>query len=319
MLSMKKKISFQSRITIIYLLFGVCWIILTDILLESFAENSLYWTELQSVKGIIYVIISALIVFALSRRYARQQDFINTHLKESIEKAEQSDRLKSMFLANMSHEIRTPMNGILGFVNLLENPEISQENHKQYIGLLKKSSERLLDTINDIIEISKIESKEATLNISEVDLNESVNFLFSFFQPEFSAKNLDFVLNNSLTDKNLILKTDKNKLESILLNFIKNALKFTHDGSVEFGIFQQNNGICFYVKDTGIGIPAEMHNVIFERFTQADLNITKPYEGSGLGLAISRAYAKLLGGKITLESEEGKGSTFSFILPQNSI
>jgi signal transduction histidine kinase len=317
---MRKKLGFQYRITVIYLLFGVCWIIFTDILLETHVKDALYWTKLQSVKGIIYVIISALIVFILSRRYAKQQKFIKTHLRQLIEKAEESDRLKSVFLANMSHEIRTPMNGILGFVDLLENTDMSSGNYKQYLELLRKSSERLLDTINDIIEISKIQSKEATLNVSDVDLNESLNFLYVFFQPAVKAKHLSFGLNNVLADEKLIVQTDKNKLESILQNFIKNAIKFTHEGSIEFGILQHNNNaIRFYVKDTGIGIPEERHEAIFERFTQADLTITKPYEGSGLGLAISRAYADLLGGEISIESKEGEGSTFSFILPVNSV
>jgi signal transduction histidine kinase len=313
---MKKKLGFQFQITIIYLIFGVCWIIFTDILLETHVE-ALYWTKLQSVKGIIYVTISALIVFMLSRRYARQQKFIKTHLRQSIEKAEESDRLKSVFLANMSHEIRTPMNGILGFVDLLENTEMSSENYKQYVGLVRKSSERLLDTINDIIEISKIQAKEATLNVSAFDLNESVSFLFDFFKPEANEKKLFLTLKNTISDKKITLQTDKNKLESILSNLIKNAIKFTHEGSIEFGIQQDNNVVRFYVKDTGIGIPAERQNAIFERFTQADLTITKPYEGSGLGLSISKAYADLLGGKISVESEEGKGSIFTFSLPQN--
>lgn len=314
---MRNKLGFQFRITITYLLFGVCWIIFTDILLETYVKDAVHLTNLQSVKGVIYVLFSAIIIFVLSRRYARQQKFIKNHLQQSVEKAEESDRLKSVFLANMSHEIRTPMNGILGFVNLLEDTEISAENYRQYVGFIKKSSERLLDTINDIIEISKIEAREATLSVAEVDVNESVDYLFGFFQPAFNKKKLPFILENSLADKKIILQTDKNKLESILSNFIKNAIKFTHEGFVEFGVNQTDNSILFYVKDTGIGIPAERCEAIFERFVQADLKITKPYEGSGLGLAISRAYADLLGGKISVESEEGKGSIFTFSLPQN--
>lgn len=314
---MEKKLSFQFRITAVYLLFGVCWIVFTDILVEKYVENSLLWTDLQSVKGIIYVVISAGIVFTLSRRYAKQQKFIKTHLQQSIDKAEESDRLKSVFLANMSHEIRTPMNGILGFVNLLEDPAISAENYRQYVGLVKKSSERLLDTINDIIEISKIDSKEAQLNLTEFDIGESVHYLFRFFQPAAKEKKLLLILNYPDAGKKLMLKTDKNKLESILSNFIKNAIKFTHEGSIEIGVFQENDAVCFYVKDTGIGIPKNRLEAIFERFTQADLTITKPYEGSGLGLSIAKAYAELLGGEISVESDFGEGSTFSFKLRQN--
>jgi signal transduction histidine kinase len=269
---------------------------------------------MQLLKGIIYVIISSVIVFVLSRRYSRQQKFIKQHLEKSREKAEESDRLKSVFLANMSHEIRTPMNGILGFVKLLEDTNVSEKKYKSYIGYVKKSSDRLLDTINDIIEISKIESKEATLHLSNVDLNESINFLFGFFQPATLEKGIQFNLKNSFSNEEVFIYTDKNKLESVLINFIKNAIKFTHEGFIEFGCQRKNNSFLFWVKDTGIGIPKDRQEAIFERFIQADLNITKPYEGSGLGLSIAKAYAELLGGKVWLESEEGKGSTFWFSL-----
>jgi signal transduction histidine kinase len=206
------------------------------------------------------------------------------------------------------------MNGILGFVNLLEDSDVSDENYKNYLGYVKKSSERLLDTINDIIEISKIESKEATLNLSNVDLNESINFLFGFFQPAAKVKGLQFYLKNSFSEENVFIYTDKNKLESVLANFIKNSIKFTQEGFIEFGCQRKNSSFVFWLKDTGIGIPKDRHEAVFERFIQADLNITKPYEGSGLGLSIAKAYAELLDGKIWFESEEGKGSTFWFSL-----
>ncbi|WP_372950186.1 sensor histidine kinase [Mariniphaga sp.] len=311
---MKRKPGFEFRITLTYLLFGVCWIIFTDILLETYVKDSLHWSNLQSVKGIIYVIISSFIIFVLSRSYTRQQRFIKQHLRKSREKAEESDRLKSVFLANMSHEIRTPMNGILGFVRLLEETDVSEENYKNYIGYVKKSSERLLDTINDIIEISKIESKEATLNLTEVDLNETINFLYGFFQPAARKKDLQFKLYNSFSEEKVLIYTDKNKLESVLSNFIKNGIKFTHEGFIEFGCQRKNNSFLFWVKDTGIGIPKDRQEAIFERFIQSDLTVTKPYEGSGLGLSIAKAYAELLGGKVWLESEEGTGSTFWFSL-----
>jgi signal transduction histidine kinase len=316
---MKKKPGFEFQIALTYFLLGVCWIIFTDILLETYVKDSLHWSNLQSVKGIIFVLISTFIIFILSRRYAKHQKFIKHHLQKSREKAEESDRLKSIFLANMSHEIRTPMNGILGFVNLLEDPHISDENYKNYIDYVKKSSERLLDTINDIIEISKIESKEATLNLSKVDLNESINFLFGFFQPAAKNKGLQFNLKNSFSNEKIFIYTDKNKLESVLANFIKNAIKFTQEGSIEFWCQRKNDSFLFWLKDTGIGIPKARHEAVFERFIQADLNITKPYEGSGLGLSIAKAYAELLGGKIWLESEEGEGSTFWFSLNAKSV
>lgn len=312
---MKKLLRFEFRITLIYLLFGIGWIVFTDFLLGAFVKDYHYWMNVQSAKGILYVVISSIIIFVLSRRYVHQQKFIKKHLQKSRERAEESDRLKSVYLANMSHEIRTPMNGILGFVKLFEDPDISEENFKNYIEIVKTSSNRLLDTMNDIIEISKIESKEFGLHLSDIDVIESIEYLYGFFEPFAKEKGLNFMLKNSLSEESDFVRTDKIKLESVLTNLIKNAIKFTHEGSIVFGCERKNNTLVFSVQDTGIGIPKEKHEVIFDRFNQADLNITKPYEGSGLGLSIAKAYAELLGGKVWLESEVGKGTTFWFSLP----
>jgi len=253
-------------------------------------------------------------LFILIRGYTQKEEEVKKQLIESKEKAEESDRLKSAFLANMSHEIRTPMNGILGFVSLLDDVTLTKDKYLIYVNLVKKSSERLLETINDIIEISKIESNQVSLKKSQFDVNESLNFLYGFFKPAAEEKNLNLRLVNSLSGSMVVFNTDKNKLESILTNFIKNAIKFTREGFVEIG-FRRNNGTyLFYVKDTGSGIPKEKQEAVFDRFVQADIEITRPYEGSGLGLAIAKAYAAMLGGKIGIESEEGKGSTFSFTI-----
>lgn len=309
---MKMKMSFEFRITLTYLFFGVCWIVFSDILLEAVVHDTGKWTRFQSYKGILYVVISTLIIYGLARHYNNRQRTIKKHLRDSMWKAEESDRLKSNFLANMSHEIRTPMNGILGFVRLLEEVDIDQEQHTLYLGFVKKSSNRLLETINDIIEISKIEAGQAVISKSDFNLNESIQFLYGFFQPAIQEKELQFILQNKLPESGIFLSTDKSKLESVLINFIKNAIKFTHNGHIEFGCFRENGALNFYVKDTGIGIAAERQEAIFDRFVQADLTVTKPYEGSGLGLSIAKAYAAMLDGKIWVESEEGKGSTFWF-------
>ncbi|MFW6310170.1 MAG: ATP-binding protein, partial [Prolixibacteraceae bacterium] len=226
------------------------------------------------------------------------------------EKAEESDKLKSAFLANMSHEIRTPMNGIIGFVNLLETADLNNSERKLYTDLIKQSSERLLNTINDIIEISKIESGQAILHYSPVNLRRFMDFLYGFFQPEAENKKLKLSLKNECLD--LIIKSDESKLQSILTNLLKNALKFTKYGSIEFGCYISEDQLIFFVKDTGTGIPNHKLKAIFHRFVQADYSTTKPYEGSGLGLSIAREYARMLNGNIRVKSEENKGSTFWF-------
>jgi PAS domain S-box-containing protein len=239
----------------------------------------------------------------------------NNELIKAKEKAEESDRLKSAFLANMSHEIRTPMNGIMGFIELLRDPNLPNEKQEQYLNILKNSSTRLYNTINDIIEISKIEAGQIKTSITEFDLKEVMDHLYSFFKVEAELKNLYFKMTNFFDNTPFYIFSDKTKIESILTNLIKNSIKYTSKGGIEIGIKYINNNIEFYVKDTGIGIPKESYHKIFERFERIDNNTSKAYEGSGLGLAIAKAYAELLGGKIWVESEINSGSTFYFSIP----
>jgi signal transduction histidine kinase len=231
------------------------------------------------------------------------------------EKAEESDRLKSAFLANMSHEIRTPMNGIIGFLDLLKEPDLSEENKTVYIDIVTKSGYRLLDTINDIIEVSRIETGELQVNPAVVNVSEILGFCSGFFRQQADQKGLKLVVDNKLPYGAATVVTDRNKLESIITNLIKNAVKFTSSGSVEFGCRLEEESLVFWVKDTGPGIAPDKTNVIFDRFVQADISNTRPHEGSGLGLSIAKAYVELLGGRIWVDSEPGKGSTFSFSIP----
>lgn len=307
---MKRKIRFEYRITFLYLIVGLVWILFTDTILESLVNDSDVLTKLQSLKGGFYVVITSILLFILIRQYVKKEKAVRQKLVEAKEKAEESDRLKSAFLANMSHEIRTPMNGILGFVSLLENTTLTKEKYILYLNFVKKSSQRLLSTINDIIEISKIESKQVVLQASEFDVNESLQFLFGFFKQETEQKGIRFLYNNPLDGKEIMFYTDKNKFESILTNFLKNALKFTEKGFVEFGLNDEGSLFTFYVKDSGPGIDKNKIPLIFERFTQGDIEITRPYEGSGLGLSIAKAYSEIIGGEIGVDSLKGEGSTF---------
>ncbi len=243
---------------------------------------------------------------------------INNQLEIAKEKAEESDRLKSAFLANMSHEIRTPMNGILGFANLLKTPQISSQEQLEYISIIEQSGERMLNIINDLIDISKVESGQMEIIISTVDINKIMNYLFTFFLPEAEKKGIRFSFKNTIANNSLSTKTDKEKLIAILTNLIKNAIKYTQKGSIEYGYQLKNDFIEFYVKDTGIGIQKEKQKTIFNRFVQADLSMTNPYDGAGLGLAITKAYTEMLGGKIRLKSEVGKGSVFYFTIPYSA-
>ena len=238
-------------------------------------------------------------------------------LIKAKEKAEESDRLKSSFLANISHEIRTPMNGILGFAELLNEPDLSSENQKEFIDLIGKSGQRMLNIINDLVDISKIEAGETTLRIRKTNINRMLRELHLFFKPEADQKTLMINYHCDLSDESSFIETDDQKLNQILSNLIKNSIKFTDQGSITFGYKRQNSTLEFYVTDTGSGIAAEHKKIIFDRFRQGTLHLTRKHEGAGLGLAISKAYVELLGGELGVESDLGIGSTFRFNLHFN--
>ncbi|MDD4192667.1 MAG: PAS domain S-box protein [Mangrovibacterium sp.] len=235
------------------------------------------------------------------------------------EKAEESDRLQSAFLANMSHEIRTPMNGILGFLSLLNEPELEDESKKEYLDIVNKSGQRLLDTINDIIEIAKIEAGGSKAFYEEVDMEEIMRYHHDFFKLQTDEKGLQLNILEQITGPEAFIRADRTKLDSILTNLIKNAIKFTKEGSIELGNYIKRDMLVFYVKDTGSGISPNRKEAIFERFVQADQNRNRAYEGAGLGLSITKAYVNALGGKISVQSEPGKGSTFTFSIPYQPV
>jgi PAS domain S-box-containing protein len=236
-------------------------------------------------------------------------------LVRAKEKAEESDRLKSAFLANMSHEIRTPMNGILGFSALLKEPGLSGDKQQEYIGIIEKSGARMLNIINDIVDISKIESGLMKLDIKQVNVNEQTEFIYNFFKPEVEAKGMKLLFTNGLLSNQAFVNTDKEKLLAILTNLVKNAIKYSNQGHIHFGYQMINKNLQFFVKDTGIGIPKDRIDAIFERFIQADITNVMARQGAGLGLAITKAYVEMLKGKIWLISEENVGSEFYFTIP----
>ncbi|MFP4662916.1 MAG: response regulator [Bacteroidales bacterium] len=231
------------------------------------------------------------------------------------EKAEESDHLKSAFLANMSHEIRTPMNGILGFTDLLSEPELTDEEKNMYIDIIRRSGQRMLETLNDIIEVSKIDTGQVQIQEKETDPWKIIRELYDFFRPEAEKKGLKLELSNTKPEERITFLSDENKISSILTNLIKNALKFTPKGEIRMGYNIRSQTLDFFVEDSGIGIPNNRHKAIFERFVKSDLQDKKAFQGSGLGLAISKSYTEMLGGTIQLTSEPGYGTKFIVSLP----
>lgn len=233
-------------------------------------------------------------------------------------KAEESDRLKSAFLANVSHEIRTPMNGIMGFSQMLASPEVTFEKRKFYSEIITNNCNQLLTILNDILDVSKIETGQMKVFNEDVNINNILLEMTSFFIPQATKSNINLYSKKEVPDEHAIIHTDVTKIRQIFTNLISNAIKFTNKGIVEFGYSYKNSFIEFYVKDTGIGILSDLQEKIFDRFRQAETSFTKSYGGTGLGLSISKGYVELMGGKIWLESEINKGTTFYFSLPCSS-
>ncbi len=246
---------------------------------------------------------------------------IENELKEARDRAEESDRLKTSFLANMSHEIRTPMNGILGFANLLKDPDLKGDKRDLYVKHIEQSSKQLLNIIDDIIDISKIESGQLKISNRPVRINGIMDEVYSSFFHRIRGdapgqKRVTFNLEKGVSGANFTLVTDDYRLRQVFNNLIGNAIKFTEDGTITFGyVLKNNRHIEFFVKDSGPGIPENMLDLVFDRFGQVNQESYSQPSGTGLGLPISKNLVKLMGGEMWVESKVNKGSIFRFTLP----
>lgn len=249
-------------------------------------------------------------IFDITEEIDRQRELI-----QAKKKAEESDKLKSAFLSNLSHEIRTPLNGIMGFISIMQREKLTRAERMDYLNIVWENGDRLLKTMVDIIDVSKIESGQVEIYQSEVDVAAMLAGLYDFFKTEAASRNLEFKYSTLLeTDRHIVL-TDQVKLYSIFTNLIKNALKYTQKGFVHYHCSIHENLLTFSVKDSGIGLPADKLDIIYDRFVQVDSSRMRQFEGSGLGLSITKAYVELLGGSIQVESTVEVGSTFTVRLP----
>lgn len=277
---------------------------------QDYSSIRLKYKELQAENDELSKVISQL-QFEKSR--------LTDIYEKAKQRAEESDILKSNFLANMSHEIRTPMNGILGFVQLLKG-EDSAEKRDRYIDIVYHNGMMLVNLIDDIIDISKIDAGQLAINQSECNLDDLMFDVYTFFNEvkfKQEKEHINIRLLNLNDDESNILYTDGQRLRQVLVNLLGNALKFTDKGSVEFGYVNNHkeNKIQFFVRDSGIGIPEDKRDIIFERFRQVQEGSTRKYGGTGIGLYISRNIINLLGGDIWFESKVGEGTTFYFSIP----
>ena len=249
----------------------------------------------------------------ISLSIQRQKSLLD--LQHALIKAEASDKLKTAFINNISHEIRTPLNGILGFTEMSLNPDTTLEDHELFYSVIKKSSKRLLNTITSYMDISMLVSGTMEVSRRPSNLDKLINEINIYFSEISTTKDIELIVHKPEFTEQMILNTDIEKLRKIISHLLDNAFKFTQKGKISFGYEIKDTDIQFFVSDTGTGIKTEALNIIFNAFMQADVSSTRGYEGSGLGLTIANGLVKLLGGKLRIDSERGRGSTFYFTLP----
>ncbi|HZL10207.1 MAG TPA: PAS domain S-box protein [Prolixibacteraceae bacterium] len=278
-------------------------------------DGTLFWelvviTSIKNDKGVITNYIS-------TKEDITERKNMQAELIDAKERAEESDRLKSTFLANMSHEIRTPMNSIIGFSELLSDPDFDQEQKDEFIRTIVDNGNSLLLIISDIMDFSMLEACQMKIRKDTISTNKLLSELVNEFNNKAKQKGIELRIDAPLNESDILLESDLFRIKQIFSNLISNSLKFTHKGYIEIGYQPKGDQVEFHVKDTGIGIAPEFHQSIFERFLQVDTAKTRKYGGNGLGLAISKNLANLLGGNIWLESEPDKYSNFFFTIPIN--
>lgn len=258
-------------------------------------------------------------IIAQNNEYRR----INKELVIAKEKAEESNQLKTEFLNNLSHEIRTPLNGIIGFSDFLNAPDLSDAKRKNFVNIIQNSGNQLMHIIDEILEISMLGTKRMTLNETQICLNDFLLELFSVFDLKAKGIGIPLYFKKGLPDQNSIIITDSVKLNKIISNLLENALKFTKKGFIEFGYHLKSDTVpeklSIYVKDTGVGIEKEKQEIIFERFSQAEKELSKKVGGLGLGLSIAKENAELLGGTVLVESSLGEGTSFFIEIPYKPL
>jgi len=305
------KVAFYSMIAVI-----IIWLLFISLDFILLGVNGWHFKPYFPI-ALWVLIFCGLIVAMVIMRYSEQRNKAVEILSQAKKGAEESDRLKSAFLANMSHEIRTPMNAIIGFTDLLNSHDLTKNQQTYYLSIIEKSGLHLLSLINDIIEVSRIESGQVKVSAGIVMVKKLMDEVYDTLNVTISKeKNIKLQVCPPPGSANPVLVTDEVKLKQIILNLVGNAIKFTNQGEVKFGWMFLGDDFIFFVEDTGIGIEEKNFPLIFERFRQVEGDNTILAGGSGLGLAISKAYANLLGGTITVKSRLGVGSRFEVLLPR---
>jgi signal transduction histidine kinase/CheY-like chemotaxis protein len=236
-------------------------------------------------------------------------------MKAAKDKAEENDRLKTAFLHNISHEVRTPMNAILGFSEMICRPDQTEDKLQSYAEKIQQGAYQLLEIINNIIELSQLEANLLKVTKDEFNLKKFISEIYNSNLSKAKTKELEFFLDNTDIDDKTLIKSDPSKISKAINHIVDNAIKYTSKGHVSLTCSKKRNMLEFKVKDTGIGIPNDKIDLIFEPFRQLEIGDSRSYGGNGLGLSIARSYIRLLGGKIDVDSHQGSGSTFAVTIP----
>ncbi|WP_052671060.1 sensor histidine kinase [Draconibacterium sediminis] len=302
-----KKIKFEYRITLLYLLIGGLWIIFSDRFLLSVTSNQEILTKFQTYKGWFYVAATAVLLLLLLKSHLRK-------LRKAEAEAKKSNALKTAFLQNISHEIRTPMNSIVGFSDILNTQEFNEQEVNQYLAIIRNSSNQLLYIVNQLLDISMIESGNVIVFNNTFTLNNMIDEIDAAFKPTVKDS-IKFVAEKGLSDEKSHIVTDAGKLRQVIMNLLNNANKYTEAGTIKLSYTLENNMLKFTVEDSGIGIAPEKRQYIFKRFQKAHNENKEFYDGVGLGLSICKGNIDLLKGDIGFTSTIGKGSVFYFRIP----
>ena len=294
-------------------------------MLKPWEKSDLFIAINNALEKYNYLLVNKLLLEDIQIKNKELKQY-NAELKSTVEqlkiakeKAEESDRLKQSFLQNISHEIRTPMNGILGFADLLKSDNISKETRMSYLEIINKSGEQLMQIIEDVLDIAKIEAGQVDINKNIVNINQLLMDIYNFHLPQINNNGLAFELVNPYGNSHFFLNIDAVKLRQILDNLINNAKKFTRSGKIKLSILQESDQILLTVEDSGIGIPPEEIVAVFEPFRQIESTLKDKFSGTGLGLSITKSYVEMMGGKIWVESELERGTIFYISLPLIAI
>ncbi|NVO19592.1 MAG: hypothetical protein HXX13_07820 [Bacteroidetes bacterium] len=317
----KKTKNFASRITLIYVILGVLWILFSDRLMFFIFQDTHTLNLVSTYKGWFYVLITGWLLFSLIKKELKKRNAIEDQLKIAKEKAEESEKLKTAFLNNISHEIRTPLNAILGFSELIVNPELTDDQKRSFSAYIKRGAFDLLANIEDILFVSRIQVGLEKLEITHESVHELLSGLKEYYTAQLVSQNkrkkLEILYNRSDLQNNGLIRSDFRHLRQIMNKLISNAVKFTEKGTIVLDCRELVPGeLCFSVSDNGCGIPPHKQELIFEPFRQVnEAQLSNKTDGSGLGLSIARGLVELMKGRIWVESEVGKGSIFYFTIP----